>query len=100
VPPRHERVVDVPLDARRVRIIVCISCLNCTVVERAWQIFREQLPGVFERYRRRTLRLGCQIRAVVRELVSRTGSCALSAPAVGISHCVFDCVSRFLHRGF
>lgn len=83
---RHERVVaDVPLDARRVRIIVRIRRLKCVVVECARQTFREQLPGVLERYQRRTPRLTRQIGAVVRELAGRAGSRTLSALAMGVS---------------
>lgn len=37
----------------------------CAVTECARQTFREQVPGVAERYRRRTVRLGEQVRAVV-----------------------------------
>jgi len=82
----HKRVVaDVPLDARRVRIVVGVRRLKCTVVQCVRQTFREQLPGVLERYQRRTSRLAGQIGAVVRELAGRAGSRALSVLAMGVS---------------
>lgn len=83
---RHERTVaDVPLDARCVRIVVRIRRLKCAVTECLRQTFREQLPGVLERYQRRTPRLARQIGAVVRELAGRAGSRTLSALAMGVS---------------
>jgi hypothetical protein len=39
------------------------AALGCTV-----QTFREQVPGVLDRYQRRTTRLAGQVSAVVREL--------------------------------
>lgn len=53
----HERVVaDVPVDARRVAIRVRVRRLVCPT-RGCRQTFREQLPGVLERYQRRTPRL-------------------------------------------
>ncbi|MBG6138386.1 hypothetical protein IW245_004580 [Longispora fulva] len=49
------------------------------------QTFREQLPGVLERYQRRTARLTRQIGVVVRELAGRAGVRVLSALAVRVS---------------
>lgn len=75
-------VADVPVDARRVvvrvRRLVCPR-LGCR------QRFREQLPGVLERYQRRTTRLGAQVGAVVRELAGRAGARVLAALAVIVS---------------
>ncbi|OLF05542.1 hypothetical protein BU204_36995 [Actinophytocola xanthii] len=45
--------------------------------------FREQVPGVIERYQRRTVRLGEQVRDVVRELAGRASARLL--PALGIA---------------
>ena len=82
----HERVVaDVPLDARQVRIVVGVRRLKCTVVGCVRQTFREQLPGVLERYQRRTRRLAARIGAVVRELAGRGSARVLSALAMGVS---------------
>ena len=41
--------------------------MRCPVTECARQTFREQVPGVIERYQRRTVRLGEQVRAVCRD---------------------------------
>ncbi|MBB5782071.1 transposase [Nonomuraea jabiensis] len=81
----HQRcVADVPIDARRVLVVVRIRRLVCPT-RGCRQTFREQLPGVLERYQRRTLRLTSQIGAVVRELAGRAGKRALSALAVRLS---------------
>jgi transposase len=82
----HERTVaDVPLDARRVRIVAGVRRLRCTATDCVRQAFRGQVPGVLERYRRRTPRLSGQIGAVVRELAGRGSARVLSALAMGIS---------------
>ncbi|MEU8271605.1 ISL3 family transposase [Sphaerisporangium sp. NPDC049002] len=81
----HDRTVaDVPVDARRVLVVVQVRRLVCPT-RGCRQTFREQLPGVLERYQRRTPRLTSQIGAVVRELAGRAGVRALSALAVGLS---------------
>ena len=81
----HERTVaDVPVDARRVTVVVRVRRLACPSLQCARQSFREQLPGVLERYRRRTPRLSEQIGAVVRELAGRAGARVLSALAMGV----------------
>jgi transposase len=46
---------------------------------------RERVPGVLERYQRRTARLTRQVRAVVKELAGRAGSRLLAILAVGVS---------------
>jgi transposase len=75
----HERVVaDVPLDARRVVLRVRVRRLVCPS-RGCRQTFREQLPGVLERYQRRTPRLAGQIGAVAKELAGRAGARLLSA---------------------
>lgn len=81
----HERsLTDVPLDARRVLVVVRIRRLVCPT-RSCRQTFREQLPDVLERYQRRTPRLASQIGAVARELAGRAGMRASSAPAVCLS---------------
>lgn len=81
----HERVVaDVPLDARRVVLRVRVRRLVCPT-RGCRQTFREQVPGVLERYQRRTPRLAGQIGAVVKELAGRAGARLLSALTVLIS---------------
>ncbi len=81
----HERsVADVPVDARRVLVVVRIRRLVCPT-RGCRQTFREQLPGVLERYQRRTPRMASQIGAVVRELAGRASERVMSAPAVRLS---------------
>ncbi|WIV62152.1 5-methylcytosine restriction system specificity protein McrC [Amycolatopsis nalaikhensis] len=81
---RHERVpADAPADGRRVLVRLRIHRMRCPVTECARQTFREQVPGLVERYQRRTVRLGEQIRAVVRELEDRASARLL--PKVGIA---------------
>ncbi|CAG6395238.1 hypothetical protein SCOCK_300047 [Actinacidiphila cocklensis] len=77
-------VADVPVDGRRVVVRVRVRRLVCPT-RGCRQTFREQLPGVLERYQRRTARLTWQVKAVVRELAGRAGSRLLAGLAVGLS---------------
>lgn len=77
-------VADVALDARRVQVVVRVRRLVCPT-RGCRQTFREQLPGVLERYQRRTPRLAAQIGVVVRELAGRGSVRVLSALTVGLS---------------
>ena len=70
----HRVVADIPVDARRVAIVVVVRRLKCVFVNCVRQTFREQLPGVLERYQRRTPRLTGQIGAVARELAGRASA--------------------------
>lgn len=80
----HERVcADVPVDGRRVLVRLRIRRMRCPVTECARRTFREQAPGVIQRYQRRTVRLGEQVRDVVRELAGRASARLL--PAIGIT---------------
>jgi hypothetical protein len=79
----YERTAaDVPVDGRRVLVRVKVRRLRCPVPGCPRQTFREQVPGVLDRYQRRTTRLTGQVRAVVRELAGRAGARLL--PALGI----------------
>jgi transposase len=81
----HERTVaDVPVDARRVQVVVRIRRLVCPT-RGCRQTFREQVPSVLERYQRRTSRMAAQAGAVARELAGRAGARALSALAMRVS---------------
>ncbi|MGS2646890.1 ISL3 family transposase [Streptosporangium sp. G12] len=81
----YERTVtDIPVDARDVVVVVRIRRLVCPT-RGCRQTFREQLPGVLERYQRRTPRLASQIGAVVRELAGRASQRVLFALAVRLS---------------
>jgi transposase len=81
---QRRTVADVPIDARRVVVAVRVRRLVCPI-RGCVQTFREQLPGVLERYQRRTPRLTSQIGAVVRELAGRAGTRLLSALGVLLS---------------
>lgn len=71
----HGRVVaDVPVDGRRVVASVRVRRLVCLVLGCPRQTFREQVPGVVERYQRRTSRLADQLGCVVTELAGRAGA--------------------------
>ena len=81
----HEpTVTDVPVDARQVVVRVRVRRLVCPT-RGCRRTFREQLPGVLERYQRRTTRLAAQIGAVVRELAGRAGARVLAALSVVVS---------------
>jgi transposase len=81
----HERFVDdVAVDARRVLVVVRVRRLVC-VTDGCRRTFREQVPGVLERYQRRTNRLAGQIGVVVTELAGRAGVRVLTAMAVRLS---------------
>lgn len=76
-------VADVPVDGRRVLVRLWARRLRCgtQVCERA--TFREQIPGVIDRYQRRTERLTSLVEATVRELAGRAA--ARLAPALGVN---------------
>jgi hypothetical protein len=63
-------VADVPVDDRRVVVRVRVRRLVCPT-RGCRQTFREQMPGVLERYQRRTACLTRQVKAVVEELAGR-----------------------------
>jgi hypothetical protein len=77
-------VTDVPVDGRRVVVRVRVRRLVCPT-RGCRHTFREQVPGVLERYQRRTARLTRQVKAVVKELAGRAGSRLLAILAVGLS---------------
>jgi transposase len=82
----YERTAaDVPVDGRRVLVKVRVRRMRCPVLDCPRQTFREQVPGVLERYQRRITRLSGQIAATVRELAGRAGSRLLAALGIGIS---------------
>ncbi|WP_318219258.1 ISL3 family transposase [Streptomyces sp. SCL15-6] len=77
-------VADVPVDDRRVVVRVRVRRLVCPT-RGCRQTFREQMPGVLERYQRRTARLTRQVKAVVKELAGRAGTRLLAILAVRLS---------------
>jgi transposase len=81
----HQRTLaDVPVDARPVVLRVRVRRLVCPT-QGCRRTFREQLPGVLNRYQRRTPRLVFQVGAVVRQVAGRAGARLLSALAVVVS---------------
>ena len=79
----YERAAaDVPVGGRRVLLRVRVRRMRCAALGCAVQTFREQVPGVLDRYQRRTTRLTGQVSAVVRELAGRASARLL--PALGI----------------
>lgn len=81
----HQRTLaDVPVDARPVVLRVRVRRLVCPT-RGCRQTFREQLPGVLDRYQRRTPQLISRVGAVVRQLAGRAGTRVLSALAVAVS---------------
>jgi hypothetical protein len=63
----------------RVRRMRC-PALTCPV-----QTFREQVPGLLDRYQRRTTRLTIQAGDVARQLAGRAGAALLTALGVPLS---------------
>jgi hypothetical protein len=81
----HQRnVADLPLDGRPVAVRVRVRRLLCSTVD-CRRSFREQVPGVLERYQRRTARLTGLVRVIVRELAGRASVRVLAALRVGLS---------------
>ena len=78
----RERTAAVPADGRRVLVRVRIRRMRCPALDCQVQTFREQVPGVQERYQRRISRLTAQVSAVARELAGRAPARLL--PALGI----------------
>lgn len=81
----HERTVgDVPVDGRRVLIVVRVRRLVCPTFG-CRRTFRERVPGVLQRYQRRTVRLQALVGAVAQELAGRGAARLLSTLAVPVS---------------
>lgn len=76
-------LADAPLDGRRVVLCVRVRRLVCPT-RGCRHTFREQIPGVLERYQRRTARLTRQVKADVAELAGRAGARLLEILAVGL----------------
>ena len=82
----HERTAaDVPVDGRRVLVKVRVRRMRCPALGCKTQTFREQVPGVLERYQRRISRLTAEISAVARELAGRASARLLPALGIGVS---------------
>ena len=78
----HDRTAaDVPVDGRRVQVRVRARRLRCAAPGCPRQTFREQVPGVLERYQRRTARLTAQVSVIARGSAGRASARLL--PALG-----------------
>ena len=64
---------------------VRVRRMRCPVLGCPVQTFREQVPGVLDRYQRRTTRLACQAGAAVRRLAGRAGAGLLTALGAPLS---------------
>ena len=82
---RERTLADVPADGRRVQVKVRVRRMRCPVTGCPRQTFREQVPGVLDRYQRRTTRLTAQVSAVARELAGRASARLLPALGIGLS---------------
>jgi transposase len=82
---RERAVADVPAGGRRVLVKVRVRRMRCPVTGCPRQTFREQVPGVLDRYQRRTTRLTAQVSAVARELAGRASARLLPALGIGVS---------------
>jgi transposase len=82
----YERTLaDVPADGRPVVVRVRVRRMRCPVPGCPVQTFREQVPGVLDRYQRRTTRLAGQAGEVARRLAGRAGAGLLAALGVPLS---------------
>ena len=78
-------VADVPAEGRPVVVRVRVRRMRCPDLGCPVQTFREQVPGVLDRYQRRTTRLAGQAGAVTRLLAGRAGAGLLAALGVPLS---------------
>jgi transposase len=78
-------VADVPADGRPVVVAVRVRRMRCPALGCPVQTFREQVPGVLDRYQRRTARLAGQAGEAVRRLAGRAGAGLLAALGIPLS---------------
>jgi transposase len=76
---------DVPADRRPIVLHVRVRRMRCPVLGCPVQTIREQVPGVLERYQRRTTRLADQASEVTRRLAGRAGAGLLAALGIPLS---------------
>jgi transposase len=82
---RERTAADVPIDGRRVLVRVRVRRMRCPALGCTVQTFREQVPGVLDRYQRRISRLAAQLSTVARELAGRASARLLPALGIGVS---------------
>ena len=88
-------VADVPADGRPVVVQVRVRRMRCGDLDCPVQTFREQVPGLLDRYQRRTVRLAGQAGEAVRRLAGRAGAGLLAALGIPLSR---DTALRLLLR--
>jgi transposase len=76
---------DVPADGRPVVVHVRVRRMRCPDLDCPVQTFREQVPGLLDRYQRRTVRLAGQAGEAVRRLAGRAGAGLLAALGIPLS---------------
>ena len=76
---------DVPADGRPVVVLVRVRRMRCPDLDCPVQTFREQVPGLLDRYQRRTVRLAGQAGEAVRRLACRAGAGLLAALGIPLS---------------
>jgi transposase len=92
----YERTVaDVPADGRPVVVRVRVRRMRCPAAGCPVQTFREQVPGLLDRYQRRTMRLTSQAGAVAHQLAGRAGAGLMAALGIPLSR---DTALRILLR--
>jgi transposase len=89
----HRTVADVPADGRPV--VVRVRRMRCPALGCPARTFGEQVPGMLDRYQRRTPRLAGQAGEAVRRLAGRAGAGLLAALGIPISR---DTALRLLLR--
>jgi transposase len=88
-------VADLPADGRPVVVRVRVRRMRCAAAGCPVQTFREQVPGLLDRYQRRTTRLTSQASAVVHRLAGRAGAGLLAVLGMPLSR---DTALRLLLR--
>ena len=88
-------LADVAADGRPVVLRVRVRRMRCPVPGCPVQTFRERVPGLLDRYQRRTTRLAGRAGEVARRLAGRAGAGLLTALGVPVSR---DTALRMLLR--
>ncbi len=78
-------VADVPADGRPVVVQVRVRRIRYPALDCPVQTFGEQVPGLLDRYQRRTVRLAGQAGEAVRRLAGRAGAGLLAALGIPLS---------------
>jgi transposase len=86
---------DVPADGRPVVVQVRVRRMRCAATGCPVQTFREQVPGLLDRYQRRTTRLTSQAGAVAHHLAGRAGARLMAVLGIPLSR---DTALRVLLR--